>query len=131
MPIGAALEATGIRLFWLDGNHEDHTRWADWLDTASHPRVQYLPRGHRWTWWDRTCRGNWTPDILLAAQRHRDKLAQICRSTHPARLFHGHYHIPYVGTLDCGDSSRRPSADWPTTIRRWPNTPLVLTRDGL
>lgn len=162
-----ALDETGIRLFWLDGNHEDHTRRADWLDVAAHPGVHYLPRGHRWTWWDRTwmsvggatsvdrgyriegvswwpgegltdddvdhagragdvdvivshdcprgvdipgvgpdtkggVRGNWPQEILLEAQQHRDKLAVICRATQPSRLFHGHYHIPYASTLDCG-----------------------------
>jgi hypothetical protein len=194
--IGAALEATGIRLFWLDGNHEDHTRRADWLDTAAHPRVQYLPRGHRWTWWDRTwmsvggatsvdrrrriegvtwwpgeeltdddvdraarvgavdvivshdcprgvdipgvgpdtkggVRGNWPPDILLAAQRHRDKLAQICRSTRPARLFHGHYHIAYVATLDCGDCEPTSVVGLADDDSTMAEHTLVLTRDRL
>lgn len=159
------LRAAGIRLFWIDGNHEDHTRRADWLDTAKHPNLRYLPRGFRWRWWGKTwmsvggalsvdkryrvegeswwpgeeltdqdvdhaaregtvdvivshdcprgvdipgvgpdtkggVRGNWPADILLGAQLHRDKLAAICRSTRPSRLFHGHYHIPYTATVD-------------------------------
>jgi Calcineurin-like phosphoesterase len=161
------LRTAGIRLFWLDGNHEDHTRRAEWGDPARYPNLTYLPRGFRWNWWGRTwmsvggatsvdkrlrvegeswwpgeeltdadvehamregdvdvivshdcprgvdipgvgpdtksgVRGNWPPDILEGAQRHRDKLAQICRATQPSRLFHGHYHIGYTGTLDCG-----------------------------
>lgn len=162
--VDSELAAAGIRLFWLDGNHEDHTRRADWLNTAAHSNVRYLPRGHRWTWWGKRwmsvggamsvdrryriegeswwpqeeltdadvdhamregevdlivshdcprgvdipgvgpdtkggVRGSWPPDILLAAQDHRDKLARICGSTQPSRLFHGHYHIPYTATL--------------------------------
>lgn len=163
--IDGMLGSAGIRLFWLDGNHEDHTRVAEWLDTDRYPHLTYLPRGHRWTWWDRTwmsvggamsvdknyrlegeswwpgeelteadiayasrdgdvdvivshdcprgvdipgvgpdtkggARGNWPADILAEAQQHRDKLATICAATRPAWLFHGHYHIPYTGSLD-------------------------------
>ena len=157
--------SAGIRLFWLDGNHEDHTRVADWVDTSRFPNIRYLPRGHRWQWWGLTwmsvggamsvdkyyrvegeswwpgeeltdadveyasrdgevdvivshdcprgvdipgvgpdtkggARGNWPADILAEAQRHRDKLATICAATTPGWLFHGHYHIPYTGSLD-------------------------------
>jgi hypothetical protein len=45
-------------------------------------------------------RGDWPPDILAEARRHRDKLATICRATAPDWLFHGHYHIPYAAQLD-------------------------------
>lgn len=158
------LDAAGIRLFWIDGNHEDHTRVSDWKDSSRFPRVRYLPRGFRWQWWGRTwmavggamsvdkeyrvegeswwpgeeltnadveyasrdgdvdvivshdcprgvdipgvgpdtkggARGNWPPDILAEAQRHREKLAAICTATEPDWLFHGHYHIPYTGSL--------------------------------
>ena len=52
--IDTLLAATGIRLFWLDGNHEDHTRVADWADATRHPNVRYLRRGFRWQWWGKT-----------------------------------------------------------------------------
>ncbi|MCP9272451.1 metallophosphoesterase family protein [Mycolicibacterium arenosum] len=158
------LESSGIRLYWIDGNHEDHTRVDDWTDAYRHPRVRYLPRGFRWQWWGLTwmsvggamsvdkhyrlegeswwpgeeltdadveyasrdggvdvivshdcprgvdipgvgpdtkggARGNWPADILAEAQRHREKLAAICSATTPAWLYHGHYHIPYTGSL--------------------------------
>jgi predicted phosphodiesterase len=52
--IDAMLADAGIRLFWIDGNHEDHTRVAEWADTARYPRVRYLGRGFRWNWWGKT-----------------------------------------------------------------------------
>jgi predicted phosphodiesterase len=52
--IEAMLDEADIRLFWLDGNHEDHTRVADWQDTTQYPRIRYLGRGFRWQWWDKT-----------------------------------------------------------------------------
>jgi hypothetical protein len=76
-------------------------------------------------------RGNWPPDLLLAAQRHRDKLAQICRSTRPARLFHGHYHIPYIAALDCGDSEPTSVVGLADDDSTMAEHTLVLTRDGL
>ncbi len=48
------LDSSGIRLYWIDGNHEDHTRVDDWTDAYRHPQVRYLPRGFRWRWWDMT-----------------------------------------------------------------------------
>lgn len=45
----------GIDFYWLDGNHEDHTRidhdWVTAQYTTGHKRIIYLPRGYRWTWW--------------------------------------------------------------------------------
>ncbi|SOD75075.1 calcineurin-like phosphoesterase family protein [Jatrophihabitans sp. GAS493] len=46
-----------MQLYWLDGNHEDHTRLqalprdADGTRPIS-PGITHLPRGHRWTWHD-------------------------------------------------------------------------------
>lgn len=57
------LEVTGITLFWVDGNHEDHDRISrGWRGapptvpaiTAGHDRIFYLPRGYRWNWWGKT-----------------------------------------------------------------------------
>lgn len=52
--VNRELAAADIRLFWIDGNHEDHSRVADWTDTDRFPQVRYLPRGFRWQWWGRT-----------------------------------------------------------------------------
>jgi predicted phosphodiesterase len=40
----------GIRVYWLDGNHEDHTRRAE-FNSPDRPNTVYLPRGFRWDWW--------------------------------------------------------------------------------
>lgn len=44
-------EDLGIPVYWIDGNHENHDQIVpgfgdQWL--------RHLPRGHRWTWWDKT-----------------------------------------------------------------------------
>lgn len=40
-----------IRLFWIDGNHENH----ELLNPGSGNEViRHLPRGHRWSWWGKT-----------------------------------------------------------------------------
>jgi predicted phosphodiesterase len=86
---GAARRA-GIRLYWLDGNHEDHSRRAEFNDSGR-PNVIYLPRGFRWTWWgkrfmsvggavsvdkrDRTPGRSWWPEEELT----EDELAYACR----------------------------------------------------
>lgn len=49
----------GIDLYFLDGNHEDHTRIAALDQTRpaalpDHPGITYLPRGARWSWWGKT-----------------------------------------------------------------------------
>ena len=48
-----------IDLYFLDGNHEDHTRIAALDQTKptalpDHPGITYLPRGVRWSWWGQT-----------------------------------------------------------------------------
>lgn len=40
----------GLIFYWLDGNHEDHSRRHE-FDSKKRPRTRYLPRGHRWSWW--------------------------------------------------------------------------------
>lgn len=42
---------TGLDFYWLDGNHEDHSR--EFTDER-YPDLTYLPRGYRWSWWDKT-----------------------------------------------------------------------------
>lgn len=46
-----AAQEWGIRVFWVDGNHEDHSRRGEFNDPAERPMTTHLPRGHRWTWW--------------------------------------------------------------------------------
>lgn len=64
--VSAALDQAGARLWFVDGNHEDHDMLAglgrrDGLPVPAGPgvagleaRVFWLPRGHRWTWHGRT-----------------------------------------------------------------------------
>lgn len=53
------LEECGIDLYWIDGNHEDHscienTPGATALTLAGYRRITHLPRGFRWDWWGMT-----------------------------------------------------------------------------
>lgn len=54
----ADLEHYDMRLYWVDGNHEDHDRidhaWRTMQYTSGHKRIIYLPRGYRWQWWGQT-----------------------------------------------------------------------------
>jgi hypothetical protein len=51
-----ALTRTGITLYWLDGNHEDFSRRAEWAPPGNDTLnpITYLPRGYRWKWWGKT-----------------------------------------------------------------------------
>lgn len=40
----------GITVYWLDGNHEDHSRRAE-FNSPDRPNTIHLPRGSRWSWW--------------------------------------------------------------------------------
>lgn len=45
------LRHRGLRLYWVDGNHENH----DLLNPGmGNEVIQHLPRGHRWEWWGKT-----------------------------------------------------------------------------
>lgn len=54
------LNALGIMLYWVDGNHEDHDRIARQLPgreltvMGEYPHIIHLPRGFRWNWWGQT-----------------------------------------------------------------------------
>lgn len=59
----ADLDEYEMRLYWVDGNHEDHDRIArGWRGapptvpalTAGYDRIWYLPRGYRWQWFGKT-----------------------------------------------------------------------------
>lgn len=51
----SVLEAAGVELWWLDGNHEDHARIEEWSKrdnfytelTEVRPHIHYMPRGYR------------------------------------------------------------------------------------
>lgn len=57
-----SLTGAGITLYWVDGNHEDHTKIEEWVDATNgqpwsdrrYPNIVHLPRGHRWEWWGET-----------------------------------------------------------------------------
>ncbi|MBF9350596.1 hypothetical protein HA138_12510 [Mycobacteroides chelonae] len=54
-----ALEECDIVLYWIDGNHEDHScienmPGATALTLDGYPRIAHLPRGLRWDWWGKT-----------------------------------------------------------------------------
>lgn len=40
-----------MQIFWVDGNHEDHSRRDEFNDPGERPLTTHLPRGQRWTWW--------------------------------------------------------------------------------
>lgn len=48
-----AAQEWGIFLYWVDGNHEDHSRTAEFNDPENRPMTVHLPRGYRWTWWEK------------------------------------------------------------------------------
>lgn len=58
----AALTEHGMRLFWVDGNHEDHDTLQK-LPIAEHglreirPNIWHIPRGFRWDWHELTWMG--------------------------------------------------------------------------
>jgi calcineurin-like phosphoesterase family protein len=71
--VSRTLARAGMKLLFVDGNHEDHTRLAGWDAArpepdrralapvpippgplAAPPRIFWLPRGHRWKWHGRT-----------------------------------------------------------------------------
>lgn len=43
----------GITLYWIDGNHEDHLVLDANVGTGNES-IRHLPRGHRWSWWNKT-----------------------------------------------------------------------------
>lgn len=55
------LTECNITLYWVDGNHEDHSRIVEQLAMTGDqpwsfkrcPNIVHLPRGHRWRWWGR------------------------------------------------------------------------------
>lgn len=60
-PLQIALAANNVNLVWIDGNHDNHRLLHDlprlangFVKTGSSGRIFYAPRGHRWTWRDRT-----------------------------------------------------------------------------
>lgn len=70
-----ALEYTGLRLLWVDGNHEDHERLnALDIDPISGlrfitSRIAHVPRGFRWVWHGQTWLGLGGAHSIDRAQR--------------------------------------------------------------
>ena len=59
--VDAELKHCGIQLYWVDGNHEDHSFWntfnvpgAEPVPLSSYSSICHLPRGYRWEWWGDT-----------------------------------------------------------------------------
>lgn len=46
-----AAQKTGIPVYWLDGNHENHHAL---VPGQGDQWLRHLPRGHRWQWWGKT-----------------------------------------------------------------------------
>lgn len=60
-PLRNALEEFDMAMVWIDGNHENHgwlreqpVREDGFVQTGAGGRLFWAPRGHRWTWFDRT-----------------------------------------------------------------------------
>lgn len=54
--VQATLEDHDLDLYWIDGNHENHTllrsQYVTGLEQMNEirPRIHYIPRGHAWDW---------------------------------------------------------------------------------
>lgn len=130
-----AARNAGLRVYWLDGNHEDHSRRVQFNDPVNRPNTIYLPRGHRWTWWgkrfaavggavsvdklDRIPGRSWWPEEELT----EDELAFVVRDDQtPVDVVFAHdcpagVHIPSIG---CNNDER---PGWPP-----PFPPKVLAQ---
>lgn len=119
----------GIHVYWLDGNHEDHTR-RDEFSSYDTEYFHYLPRGHRWEWWGRQFMSvgggvsmdkqrrvegeSWWPGETLSDADVRRCIAE----PHNVDVIFAHdcprgVPIPGVGP----DSKQRPGEDsWPATV---------------
>lgn len=58
-PLRNLLEKNNLFLLWIDGNHDNHAwlrslpvREDGFVQTGSSGRMFWVPRGHRWTWYD-------------------------------------------------------------------------------
>lgn len=78
-PVNKALKSTGIDLYFVDGNHDDHP----WI--WSHPKnaegnykitnqIFAIPRGHRWEWWGLTFMGLGGAHSVDADYRRKQRL---------------------------------------------------------
>lgn len=63
-PLRKILAAHDMFLLWVDGNHENHAwlrnlpvREDGFVQTGGSGRIFWVPRGHRWTWYDTTFAG--------------------------------------------------------------------------
>lgn len=51
-----ALRFRNMKLYWVDGNHEDHFVLHA-SEGIGNEVIRHLPRGHRWQWWGKTWMG--------------------------------------------------------------------------
>lgn len=80
--VASLAQATGIPLFWLDGNHENHTLLRAEYGDVKTPQgfwvirdgCYYAPRGHRWEWSGRQI-------MALGGGYSVDKLDRLQRET--------------------------------------------------
>lgn len=49
----------------------------------------------------------WGHDAILAAEMHRETLAEALEPTSPTLVVHGHYHVRHTSTWRCGSGSTR------------------------
>lgn len=60
MTVNEQARESGVDLYFLDGNHEDHSRLVGLVDADEpvplphYSNITYLPRGFRWEWWGKT-----------------------------------------------------------------------------
>lgn len=74
-------------------------------------------------------RGHWPMSELIAARKHRDRLATVVDAVQPKMLLHGHYHVRYSAV-------RRSVSSWSTAIHgldcdgsSLADNTLILTRN--
>jgi predicted phosphodiesterase len=120
---------TEIHVYWLDGNHEDHSR-RDQFASYDTEYFHYLPRGHRWSWWGKQFMSvgggvsmdkkhrkegvSWWPGETLSDE----ELDFCCRIPHGLDVIFAHdcprgVPIPGVGP----ESKQRPGESaWPADV---------------
>lgn len=78
---------------------------------------------------DRAGNGGWPADVIAEANTHRELLRGVVDLVHPARLWHGHYHVRYDGQLVSAAESTTKVGGLAHDVGRWEdNVALVDTR---
>lgn len=127
--VNARLAATNLALGFLDGNHEDHSRLADWnvvggeaVELPDFPHIGYFPRGYRWEacWktlmtvggahsidrhW-RTPMVDWWPEEYITAEQEEYASREG--------------DVDVIFSHDCPDGVDIPGIEPPGESRNWP-----------